>query len=144
MLGISRTSSQAVFVYLWICICVFVYLTAQNIIFDVLGPLAFQKYSIKRVYKVFRAWWRTNEQQPGEPRASPLAEQWTELSFAILFNWKFSFKKIKFVKDCQICQKLSYNVKVIKNCHICPILSNLSKITKFGKNYKFVKYCQIC
>ena len=72
-----------VFVYLRICICVFVYLTVQNIIFDVLGPLAFQKYSIIRVYKVFRAWWRTTtNEQPGEPRASPLVEQWTELTFA--------------------------------------------------------------
>ena len=39
-----------VFVYLYLCtcICVFVYLTVQNIIFDVLGPLAFQKYSTTR------------------------------------------------------------------------------------------------
>ena len=44
------------FVYLSIFICVFVYLTVQNIIFDVLGPLAFQKYSIIRVNKVFWAW----------------------------------------------------------------------------------------
>ncbi len=39
-----------VFVYLRICICVFVYLTVKNIIFDVLGPLAFQKYSIIRFF----------------------------------------------------------------------------------------------
>ena len=56
MLGISVILSYAVFVYVRICICVFVYLTVQNIIFDVLGPLAFQKYSIIRVFKVFRAW----------------------------------------------------------------------------------------
>ena len=31
-------------VYLCICVFVFVYLTVQNIIFDVLGSLAFQKY----------------------------------------------------------------------------------------------------
>ena len=48
--------SYAVFVYLYLCICVFVYLRVQNIIFDVLGPLAFQKYSIIRVYKVFLVW----------------------------------------------------------------------------------------
>ena len=59
MLGISGTFSHAVFVYLRICICVFVYLTVQNIIFDVLGPLAFKKYSIIRVYEVFLAWWQT-------------------------------------------------------------------------------------
>ena len=29
--------------YSCICICVYVYLTVQNIMFDVLGPLAFQK-----------------------------------------------------------------------------------------------------
>ena len=44
-----------VFVYLRICICVFVYLTVQNIVFDVLEPLAFQNYSIIRVFKVFLA-----------------------------------------------------------------------------------------
>ena len=53
MLGISATFLHAVFVYLRICICVLVYLTVQNIIFDVLGPLAFQKYSIRRVCEVF-------------------------------------------------------------------------------------------
>jgi len=65
MLGISGTFSHAVFVYLRICICVFVYLTVQNIIFDVLGPLAFQKYSIIRVYEVFLALWRTTNQPTG-------------------------------------------------------------------------------
>ena len=79
MLGIFVILSYAVFVYLWICmrICafVFMYLGVQNIMFDVLGPLAFQKYSIIRVYKVFRAWWQTNnERQPGEPSASPLVD----------------------------------------------------------------------
>ena len=47
--------------YLCICELVFVYLTVQNIIFDVLVPLAFQKYSIIRVYEVFLTWWQTNE-----------------------------------------------------------------------------------
>ena len=39
--------SICVFVILYLCICafVFVYLTVQNIMFDVLGPLAFQKYN---------------------------------------------------------------------------------------------------
>ena len=80
----------------YICICVFVtVVTVQNIIFDVPGPLAFQKYCIIRVYKVFRVWWQTNKRQPGEPRASPLVEQWTELTFAIVSAqtemkiWKF-------------------------------------------------------
>ena len=55
MLGISVILSYAVFVYLCfcefvfvylcICICVYVYFTVQNILFDVLGPLAFQKYN---------------------------------------------------------------------------------------------------
>ena len=35
---------EFIFVYLCICICVDMYLTVQNIMFDVLGPLAFQKY----------------------------------------------------------------------------------------------------
>ena len=63
MVGISGTSIQAVFVYLWIC--VFVYLKVLNIIFYVLGLLAFQKYSIIRFYKVFWAWWRTNDKTTG-------------------------------------------------------------------------------
>ena len=52
------------------CICefVFVYLTVQNIIFDVLGPLAFKKYIIIRFIRI-----KTN--QLGEPRASPLVKQ---------------------------------------------------------------------
>ena len=62
MLGISGTFLHAVFVYLCICVlCVFKYLTVQNIIFDVLGPLAFQKYSIIKVYEVYLAWWRTTD-----------------------------------------------------------------------------------
>ena len=90
MLGISGILSYAVFVYLWICICVFVYLTVQNIIFDVLGPLAFRKYSIIRVFKVFPAWWQPNN-QPGEPRASLLVEQREKQTFAkiripVLYN----------------------------------------------------------
>ena len=47
MLGISGTFSHAVFLDLRICICVFVYLTVQNIIFDILEPPAVQKYSIR-------------------------------------------------------------------------------------------------
>ena len=48
MLGISVILFYAVFVFffnLYFCICafVFVYLTVQNIMFDVLGPLTFQK-----------------------------------------------------------------------------------------------------
>ena len=42
MLGIFVILSYAVFVYLFFC--EFVYLTVQNIMFDVLEPLAFQKY----------------------------------------------------------------------------------------------------
>ena len=85
---------EIVFVYLRNFIYVFASLRVQNIIFDVFGPLAFQKYSIIRVYKVFWAWWQTtNKQQPGEPRASPLVEQWKELTFVIdrynhqVVNW---------------------------------------------------------
>ena len=51
--------------YLWhfviSCICVFVYLTVGNIRFNVLGPWAFQKYSIIRFYKVFWEWWRRRQ-----------------------------------------------------------------------------------
>ena len=53
MLGISVILSYAVFVYLRICICVFVYLTVQNIIFDILEPPAVQKYSICWVFRSF-------------------------------------------------------------------------------------------
>ena len=45
--------SYAVFVYLRICICVFVYLIVQNIIFDILEPPAVQKYSICWVFRSF-------------------------------------------------------------------------------------------
>ena len=38
-----KICSICVFVYLYICIFAFVYLTVQDIIFDVLGPLAFKK-----------------------------------------------------------------------------------------------------
>ena len=50
------------FVISCICVFVFVYLTVGNISVDVLGPWAFQKYSIIRFYKVFWAWWRTTKQ----------------------------------------------------------------------------------
>ena len=50
------------FVISCICVFVFVYLTVGNISFHVLGPWAFQKYSIIRFYKVFWAWWRTTKQ----------------------------------------------------------------------------------
>ena len=77
-----------VFVYLWICICVFVYLTVQNIIFDVLGPLAFQKYSIIRVYKVFRAWWRTNDKRQTNNRVNLVqVRSWT-MNRADFCNWQ--------------------------------------------------------
>ena len=46
MLGLSGTSSYAVFVYLCICICVFVHETLGNISFDILGPRAFRKYMV--------------------------------------------------------------------------------------------------
>ena len=80
------------------CICVFVYLTVGNISFDVLGPWAFQKYSIIRFYKVFWAWWRTNK-QPGEPRASL---RWT-LSKADFCNSiiVIEFLKLEFGSDWQ-------------------------------------------
>ena len=42
MLGLFGTSSYAVFAYLFMCICVFVYETL--IIFDIFGPRAFRKY----------------------------------------------------------------------------------------------------
>ena len=41
---------QAVFLYLCICICVFASQTPRNIVFEVLLPLPFQKYSTCHVY----------------------------------------------------------------------------------------------
>ena len=74
MLGLSGTSSYAVFVYLCTCICVFVYLTVQNIIFDVLEPLSFQKNIAHEGY-----FWhgdnQTTKKQPGEPSASQTVKQ---------------------------------------------------------------------
>ena len=54
MLGLSGTSSYAVFVYLCICICVFVHETLGNISFDILGPIAFQKCMVccKFTYRI--------------------------------------------------------------------------------------------
>ena len=46
MLGLSGTLSYALFVYLCICICEFVYETLSNISFDILGPSAFRKYMV--------------------------------------------------------------------------------------------------
>ena len=43
MLGLSGTSSYAVFVYLCICVCVFVHETLGNISFDICGPRALRK-----------------------------------------------------------------------------------------------------
>ena len=48
MFGIPGTSSYYYIIKLYLCICVFVYLTVVNISFDVLGPWAFKKYSIIR------------------------------------------------------------------------------------------------
>ena len=45
MLGLSGTSSYAVFVYLCICIFVFVRSTHGNMIFDILEQSSFQKYT---------------------------------------------------------------------------------------------------
>ena len=69
MLGISVILSYAVFVYLCICEFVFVYLCIwqSRISFLMsLDPWLFQKYSIIRVYKVFRAWWRTTTTRNSE------------------------------------------------------------------------------
>merc|ERR1712173_524897 len=52
ILGLSGTSSYAVFVYLCICICVFAHLTHGSIIFDTLEQSCFQKYT---TYWVFLA-----------------------------------------------------------------------------------------
>ena len=78
------TGCICVFVNLYLCICVSEY---QNIIFDVLGPLVFQKYSIIRFYKVFWHGDKQTNEQSGEPRGSPLVEQWTELTFVIINNF---------------------------------------------------------
>ena len=54
MLGLSGTSSYAVFVYLCICICVFARLTHGSIIFDTLEQSSFQKYTTCWVFLALR------------------------------------------------------------------------------------------
>ena len=71
-----------VFFYLWIFICVFVFVyPVQNIIFDALGSLAYQKYSNLKVYKVFRAWWRLVRLP--NPLLEVSRETW-------LYSWNFA------------------------------------------------------
>ena len=69
------------------CICEFVlvYLTVGNISFDVLGPWAFQKYSILRFHKVFRVWWRTNNWVNHEQVCSWNSEQSRLLQLLLIF-----------------------------------------------------------
>ena len=50
MLGLFGTSSYAVFVYLCICIFVFVHSAPGNIIFDILEKSSFQKYTTSWVF----------------------------------------------------------------------------------------------
>ena len=54
MLGLSGTSSYAVFVYLCICIFVFVCSAHGDIIFDILEQSSFQKYTISWVFLALR------------------------------------------------------------------------------------------
>ena len=54
MLGLSGTSSYAVFVYLCFCICVFVCSAHGNIIFDILEQSSFQKYTTCCVFLALR------------------------------------------------------------------------------------------
>ena len=54
MLGLSGTSSYAVFVYLCICIFVYACLTHGNIIFDILEQSCFQKYTTCWVFLALR------------------------------------------------------------------------------------------
>ena len=50
MLGISVTLTKAVFVYLCFCVFVFACQTNGNFVFEALGPLPFEKYSICQTY----------------------------------------------------------------------------------------------
>ena len=56
MLGLSGTLSYAVYVYLCICVSVFVYDTLGNISFDILGPRAFRKCMVCMVSTIIQ--WR--------------------------------------------------------------------------------------
>ena len=54
MLGLSGTSSYAVFVHLCICVFVFVRSARGNIIFDILEQSSFQKYTACWVFLALR------------------------------------------------------------------------------------------
>ena len=53
MLGLLSNLTQTVFVYLYICICVFECKTPGNIVFEVLVPFPFQKYITSWVFSGF-------------------------------------------------------------------------------------------
>ena len=159
MLGLSGTSSYAVFVYLCICICVFVHETLGNISFDILGPIAFRKmyglYDLKHhiVEKsggVTMRDGRTDKQRTREDRATqPLDAGW--LSFAIRACARSLSKKSQSVsKVCQICAKsvltvsqkcAKYVPKVCQKWAKCP-----KSVTKVSQSYsKYAKsVCQKC
>ena len=79
MLGLSGTSSYAVFVYLCmcICVCVFVYEILGNISFTILESGTFRKLWF--LWLIIKWYFRYGDNQPtnqpGEPRASLFVEQ---------------------------------------------------------------------
>ena len=54
MLGLSGTLSCALFVYLCICVFVFVYETLGKVSFEILGPRAFRKCLVCMVYTIIQ------------------------------------------------------------------------------------------
>ena len=103
------------------CVCVFVflfvYLTVGNISFDVLGPWAFKKYSIIRIYKVFSAWWRqTNDNQVNLEQVSSL-----NIEQSRLLQYK----------------KYDKHAKCVQNANIHDRYAIFATFTKFGNWRKY-------
>ena len=99
MSGLSGTSSYAVFVYLCICICLFVLETLGNINFDILGPRAFRKCIIFMVYHTvdMSPCGTDKRRQTREDKASQPLDG-GGLSFAISQKWRSN--KIKAFISC--------------------------------------------
>ena len=106
--------------YLWLCIGVFVYLIVGNISFDVLGPWAFQKYSIIRFNKVFRAWWRPTNQLNLEQVCSWNSEQ-SRLLQKKIFHMTVNRRNICNSKACTNT-RLSWNYNQYKENKMSDII----------------------
>ena len=153
MLGLSGTSSYAVFVYLCICVCVFVHETLGNISFDICGPRTLRKCMVCMVLNIIK--WRcyqagrTDERTREDRATQPLDAGW--LSFAIRACARSLSKKSQSVsKVCQICAKsvltvsqkcAKYVPKVCQKWAKCP-----KSVTKVSQSYsKYAKsVCQKC